>query len=190
MAVFELTGFTAQAEVLGSAREVSYEDGRLEVRGVSLSEAKQLIERLSTGTLQAVSVDSVKTDPAPAPEPEKKPKAKKEDAKPVAAPAPSEAKPAPTPAPSEVKAPTPPPEAAQPATNGVTGYNFEAACTVAKDWTALKQPVKYLIDHGVKDYPAVEAEVLKMREKGVLSFFKESENPQARIKKTYEIFDL
>ena len=32
--------------------------------------------------------------------------------------------------------------------------------------------------------------MLKMREKGVLSFFKESENPQARIKKTYEIFDL
>jgi len=54
MAVLELTGFTAQAEVLGSTREVAYENGVLEVRGCSLGEAKQMIERLGTGVLQAV----------------------------------------------------------------------------------------------------------------------------------------
>ena len=87
---------------------------------------------------------------------------------------------------AETKAPTAettPPPKGEPAPP--SGYSFDEACKVAKDWTAIPQPLNYLIAHGVKDPPAIEAEVLKMAEKGVLSFFAniEPDAQRSRVKR-------
>jgi hypothetical protein len=189
--MFEVTGFTANAEVLGSPREVHYDDGCLEIRGLSIGEARQAIDRLTTNAPPPVAVIV-----AP------KPHVASEQAHAKVVKAPVHEKPAPIQLDTEEVVAAKAPIKSNGASNHVNGngvlkatagnpggYSFEEACKVAPSWVGtVSQPVNYLFAHGITELPAVEAEILKLHEKQLLSFFPPDIEPtriKERVKRVY-----
>ncbi len=194
MAVFNVTAFQAEAEIMGKIRQVQYRaDESLVIHGVGLAEAKKAIDLLSTG-LQVVTFDEEKHGPAPDPKPETEPVA---ETTPEPAPTASKRKPKPTGKKKEAAKPEPelapdePPEKSNVVDletakkqEGAGGDDQEELVAKLSKFTKLIDVVEVLREAGFKEADDIVAQC--ERAKDQVPVLKKIPNVADRVKRVLE----